>query len=76
MDESDTKEDILKFCKEDAAQTALKLIPHIDEKEDESIYFARMDFLKSAIRNEPRFKDVDPELIDSILDENYHELFS
>lgn len=75
VDESGIKEEILKFCKEDAVDTALKLIP-VKEEEDESVYFARMDFLKSAIRQEPKFKDVDPELIEGLLDENYQELFS
>ena len=45
------------------------------DKEDESIYFARIDFLKSAIKREPKFQDVDDVTIDGLLDENYQNLF-
>ena len=39
------------------------------------LYFARVDFLKSAIKREPKFKNVDDVTIDGLLDENYSELF-
>lgn len=75
VDESDLKAEILKFCKEEAVETANKLIPSSPDGEDESVYFARMDFLKSAVKREPRFQDVDDSTIDGLLDENYKELF-
>ena len=74
VDESKLKEDILAFCRLEAVETANKMIPSSD-KEDESIYFARIDFLKSAIKREPKFQDVDDVTIDGLLDENYQNLF-
>ena len=75
VDESELKEEILKFCKEEAVETANKMIPAPENGEDESVYFARMDFLKSAIKREPKFQDVADSTIDGLLDENYKELF-
>ena len=69
------KEEILKFCKYEAVETANKLIKVTDDSEDETVYFARMDFLKSAIKREPKFKDVEDATIDGLLDENYKDLF-
>ena len=75
VDESNLKEEILKFCKYEAVDTANKLIKVTDDSEDETVYFARMDFLKSAIKREPKFKDVEDATIDGLLDENYKDLF-
>lgn len=76
VDESGIEKEILKFLKGDAAETAKNLIPDLEDSNDESVYFARMDFLKSSVRRNPKFKDVDLVMLDSLLDEHYHELFS
>ena len=75
-EETDLKDDIIRFCKEEVCETAKKLIPDSNEEGDESTYFARMDFLKSAIKKDPRFSHVELSVIDGLLDENYHQLFS
>ena len=72
VDETDLKNDILNFCKNEAVETANKMIR---SGESEDLYFARVDFLKSAIRREPKFKNVDEATIDGLLDENYSDLF-
>ena len=74
VDESQMKEELLKFCRTEAVETANKMIP-AGSMDDESIYFARMDFLKSAIKREPKFEGVDDVTIDGLLDENYQDLF-
>ena len=76
VEEDNLSDEILKFCKEDAAIAAKKLIPDSDVEGDETTYFARMDFLKSAIKRDPRFSHIEMSVIDGLLDENYHQLFS
>jgi len=76
VDETNTKDEIIKFLKEEAVETANKLIKDNDDKNDETVYFARMEFLKRAVKAEPKFKDVDDVTLDGLLDENYHDLFA
>lgn len=76
VEEDDLTEDILKFCREEVVPTAKKMIPDSDTEGDETNYFARMDFMKSAIKRDPRFSHLDISVIDGLLDENYHKLFS
>ena len=75
VDETSTKDEILKFLKEEAVDTVNKLVKDNDDKNDETIYFARMEFLKRAVKSEPKFKDIDNVTLDGLLDENYHDLF-
>lgn len=75
-EEDDLTGDILKFCREEVVDYAKKMIPDTGEAGDESIYFARMDFLKTAIKSDPRFSHIELSVIDGLLDENYHQLFS
>ena len=74
VDESHLKEELLRFCKYEAVDTTNKMIPE-GSLDDESIYFARVDFLKGVIKREPKFKDVEDATIDALLDENYQDLF-
>ena len=75
VDESKIRDEILAFCKNEAVDTVNKMIQGGDDSADESVYFARIDFLKSAIKRESKFKDVEDSTIEGLLDENYQELF-
>ena len=72
VDETEIKNEILDFCKHEAVETANKML---GKGGGNDLYFARVDFLKSAIKREPKFKNVDDVTIDGLLDENYSELF-
>ena len=75
VEEENHTEEIVKFCKENAVDFVSKMIPNSQDENDESSYFNRIGLLKMLIRREDRFADIEDDVIDNILDENYAEIF-
>ena len=73
VEQGDTEKQAEKLS---AKISGLRVFKDNDDKNDETVYFARMEFLKRAVKAEPKFKDVDDVTLDGLLDENYHDLFA
>jgi flagellar biosynthesis GTPase FlhF len=75
VEEENHTDEIVKFCKENAVDFVSKMIPESQDENDESAYFNRIGLLKMLIRREDRFSEIEDDVLDNILDENYAEIF-
>ncbi|MBR6095067.1 MAG: hypothetical protein IKP92_08620 [Lachnospiraceae bacterium] len=75
VEEENHTDEVVKFCRENAVDFVTKMVPESKDENDESAYFSRIGLLKMLIRREDRFKDIEDDVLDNILDENYAEIF-
>ena len=76
VEEKNYTDEVVAFCKENAVDFVTKMIPDAKEENDESAYFNRIGLLKMLIRREDKFAEIEDDVLDNILDENYSEIFS